>query len=233
MIDHLFNATELDFPVILFRLMLSLFIGGFIGWEREGNMQHAGLRTHILICVGSTVIMLLSIYIPQEFSQFGNSDPSRIAAQVVSGIGFLGAGAIFKIGANVKGITTAASIWAIAAIGMAIGAGMYATSIIAALMVYFSLSVLNKVEKYFFTPRLLKTLTIEFEGGNIKVDNITTILKKYNIKIESVNIMQSYKKNETKVNFIIHIPRKVMIEDLYAELNHLQGVSEIILEQHI
>ena len=102
------------------RLGLAALAGGAVGLEREMRRQSAGLRTHIIICLGSTLLTLLSIWMAQTLGK-GLSDPTRIAAQIVSGIGFLGAGAIMKIGNNTKGLTTAASIWGVAALGMAIG----------------------------------------------------------------------------------------------------------------
>src|SRR5512137_1406038 len=102
-------STEINSGTAALRLAVSFFAGLLIGIEREAHSQPAGMRTHILISLGSTLAMLLSIYIPQQFPNFQNGDPGRIAAQVVTGIGFLGAGAILRIGGNVKGLTTAAS----------------------------------------------------------------------------------------------------------------------------
>ena len=102
-------SAEITWQTALIRILISFFIGSLIGIERETHNQPAGLRTHILISIGATIVMLISIYIPQTFTNFQNGDPGRIAAQVVSGIGFLGAGAILKFGADVKGLTTAAA----------------------------------------------------------------------------------------------------------------------------
>ncbi len=110
---QLISETEITTETIFFRLTLSFIIGFIVGIEREKHKQPAGLRTHILICMGSTLIMLLSIFVPQTFPEFQNGDPSRIAAQVVSAIGFLGAGAIMKFGVNVKGLTTAIYLYCI------------------------------------------------------------------------------------------------------------------------
>ncbi|OGW01223.1 MAG: hypothetical protein A2889_00525 [Nitrospinae bacterium RIFCSPLOWO2_01_FULL_39_10] len=99
----------LTYHEIAIRLILSTILGGIIGIERERRNQPAGLRTHIILCVGSTLMMLVSIYVASEIGNPENSDPGRIAAQVVSGIGFLGAGAILRFGVSIKGLTTAAS----------------------------------------------------------------------------------------------------------------------------
>ena len=135
---------------MLIRLLASFLAGGIVGLERASRHQIAGLRTHILISTGSCLLMLLSIWLPQQYLGMKNGDPGRIAAQVVSGIGFLGAGAIIRLGNNVKGLTTAASLWFIAAVGMAIGAGMYLVAGIAEVIGLITLYILSYVERKLF-----------------------------------------------------------------------------------
>jgi putative Mg2+ transporter-C (MgtC) family protein len=130
-------------------MVLATVLGGLIGIEREWSNHAAGFRTHILVCLGSTTIMMLSIY---GFGQFVNEtnvriDPARIAAQVVNGIGFLGAGAIIRNGNVIKGLTTAASVWVVAAIGLCVGAGFLTDAIVCTLLVLVSLFLLNKLDK--------------------------------------------------------------------------------------
>ncbi|MDG2764905.1 MgtC/SapB family protein, partial [Vibrio parahaemolyticus] len=119
---------------IIVRLVLSAFLGGLIGMEREASNRPAGFRTHILVSIGSTLMMLVSIN-----GASGGSDPTRIAAQVVSGIGFLGAGTILRDGNRVKGLTTAASLWVCAGIGLAIGQGFYFAGIATSIISFLSL----------------------------------------------------------------------------------------------
>jgi putative Mg2+ transporter-C (MgtC) family protein len=138
------TLSEID---IVIRLCLGFAAGGIIGFERSSRRQVAGLRTHILIALGATCLMLLSIWLPQ---QLNGGDPGRIAAQVVSGMGFLGAGAIIRLGNDIKGLTTAASLWLVAAIGMTIGAGMYIAALTAEILALIALMVLNKVERKLF-----------------------------------------------------------------------------------
>jgi putative Mg2+ transporter-C (MgtC) family protein len=145
------NITEID---IVIRLCLAFLGGGIIGFERSYRRQVAGLRTHILIALGAASLMLLSIWIPQNFSERG--DPGRIAAQVVSGIGFLGAGAIIRLGSNIRGLTTAASLWLTAAIGLTIGAGMFVTALTAEILALVTLFVLHIVEDKIFPDDLVK-----------------------------------------------------------------------------
>ncbi len=110
---------------IIIRILVATFLGGLVGFEREIHGCAAGLRTHILVSIGSAVFMLTSLIMSVSYGHLGEVDPSRIAAGVVTGVGFLGAGAIIRYGYSIKGLTTAASIWAVAAIGLSAGAGMF------------------------------------------------------------------------------------------------------------
>ena len=165
--NNLFSQTIIDSSVVCLRLIISAVIGGAIGFEREIRDHPAGFRTHILISIGSTLLMLLSIYIPQTYHQFQNGDPGRIAAQVVSGIGFLGAGAIIRLGVNVRGLTTAASIWVVAGIGLAIGGGMYLAAVIAAVLTLLALVFLDVVKKNLTRHRSFKFIKIFIDRKSV------------------------------------------------------------------
>jgi putative Mg2+ transporter-C (MgtC) family protein len=115
----------MPFEIVILRLFLSAVMAAAIGIEREIHRRSAGLRTHILVGLGATLFMMTSVTVALSYGAEAGADPSRIAAGVVTGIGFLGAGAIIRYGSSIKGLTTAASIWVVAAIGLAIGAGMY------------------------------------------------------------------------------------------------------------
>ncbi len=129
------------------RLAIAFILGGIIGLEREKKGARAGLRTHILVCMGSSLIMLTSLYVFEIYEGRGVVDPARIAAGVVTGIGFLGAGTIIRSSERIKGLTTAASVWISAAIGLAVGCGYISAAIITTAIVYFSLSILKRIEK--------------------------------------------------------------------------------------
>ena len=140
---------SLTWPHVLLRLSVAAGLGGAIGFERELRERQAGLRTHLVVCVGSALFTLVSAYGFREFlvsdGAVVRADPTRIAAQIVSGIGFLGAGAIIRQGLSVRGLTTAATLWLVAAIGMASGAGYYDAAIIATLGALLTLGPLRIV----------------------------------------------------------------------------------------
>ncbi|MDO4552422.1 MAG: MgtC/SapB family protein [Bacillota bacterium] len=154
---------ELNTASITVRLLLAVLFGGVVGLERGSNKHQAGLRTHILVCVGATVSMLTSQYIFETMSTV--ADPARLGAQVISGIGFLGAGLILVTARNkVKGLTTAAGLWASACIGLALGIGFYQGALIAAVLVFIVLALLPKVEDYFYNRSKVVDLFVELES---------------------------------------------------------------------
>lgn len=142
------NSIEVNNVSSVFKLVLSLVLGCCVGFERKRKGQIAGVRTFALISMGATLAMLLSIYVPQEYLGLKNGDPGRIAAQVVTGIGFLGAGAIIQMKGSVRGLTTAAGIWMVAAIGMAVGVGMYFLSIVATALILVILVLMERWEHH-------------------------------------------------------------------------------------
>ncbi|MBK9729937.1 MAG: MgtC/SapB family protein [Chitinophagaceae bacterium] len=229
--NDLLAQTMIDDKIILVRLILSLTLSSLIGLERESRRQHAGFRTHILISIGSTILMLLSIYIPQTFQNFQNGDPGRIAAQVVSGIGFLGAGAIFKLGSNVRGLTTAATIWTVAAIGLAVGAGMYSGAVICTALILFVLIILDRVENRFFPDMHLKILEIDFNTEKIETEAVFDLIVKANINIQSVNISHSLDARSSQMKLYVNIPVKYSLQELYHQLSKIEKVSGIRIGQ--
>lgn len=131
---------------IVFRLLLSALLSGMIGLERQLHRRAAGLRTHILVSVGATLIMLTSVYIFDIYKDKAPVDPARIAAGVITGIGFLGAGTIIRYGEEIRGLTTAASLWVVAAVGLAVGCGFYIAAVATAIIVLLALLFLRRLE---------------------------------------------------------------------------------------
>lgn len=132
----------MNFFDMIFRLLIAAILGGIIGWERSQSHKPAGFRTHTLVSLGSALFMVLSLFMHREFQ----GDPGRIAAQVVTGIGFIGAGTIWVSGASVHGLTTAASLWTASGVGLAIGCGYYSAGIFATLIVLATLVILSRLE---------------------------------------------------------------------------------------
>ncbi|MGO4495650.1 MgtC/SapB family protein [Paenibacillus sp. 2RAB27] len=177
---------------LLLRLVMAVLMGGAVGIERELHNHAAGFRTHILVCLGSTTIMLLSIY---GFSQFVNEpnvrlDPARLAAQVISGIGFIGAGAILRNGSVISGLTTAASIWVVAAIGLCIGAGFQYAAFCCTALLLISLLVLNKWEKYLMRNRRNQELSIKTRNNPIALGQIVNTLIEEGLQIVNVKMIR-------------------------------------------
>jgi putative Mg2+ transporter-C (MgtC) family protein len=135
---------------VIFRLILSVLLSGLIGLERQLHRRTAGLRTHILVSLGSCLIMLTSIYVFDIYKDLVPLDPARIAAGVITGIGFLGAGAIMREKTEIRGLTTAASLWVVAGIGLAIGVGFYSAGVFAAILALVTLFFLRRLEGIMF-----------------------------------------------------------------------------------
>ena len=161
---EIINGVELTSTTAIVRIVLSLVLGSLIGIERKRKGQMAGLRTFSLISMGACIAMMLSIYVCQETVGLLRGDPSRIAAQVISGIGFLGAGTIIQMKGSVRGLTTAAGIWIIATIGMAVGCGLYLISIVATLLVLFILTLLERLEHRVNVGNEARTIRLKVRG---------------------------------------------------------------------
>lgn len=142
MVDIILKNKE-----IIIKLLLAVIVGGFTGYEREKSNQFAGFRTHILVSIGSCITSIISLELFNEYSNISTMDPARLPAQVLSGIGFLGAGAILKNSNGIRGLTTAAGIWATACIGIAIGYGQYVLGITAWILVMATLYILKNFDK--------------------------------------------------------------------------------------
>ena len=201
--DTLTPLTELD---MIIRLGLGFAAGAIIGFERSSRRQVAGLRTHILIATGATLLMLLSIYLPQQLSPNSFGDPGRIAAQVVSGIGFLGAGAIIRLGNNVRGLTTAASIWFVAAVGLAIGGGMFIVAGCAVVLGLITLMLLRVFEKRVFPTSRFKLLEITYKDNVPNTKEALELIKTAGISIQSMDVHHGSKSKGTKLRLLVRIP---------------------------
>lgn len=178
---------DADTPLILSRLLLALLAGGIIGLERAIHGREAGFRTHTLVCVSSSLLMLLMAFqwqlIPQEYIDTVRTDPTRMAQGIMTGIGFLGAGVIIKEGLTVRGLTTAASIWMTAAIGIVIGLGFYEPAMYATLITVITLSMFRWVESKIPSMKYAQ-LSVRFLRSNqyADEDSLRGLIKEHDIK---------------------------------------------------
>ncbi|MGE5599676.1 MAG: MgtC/SapB family protein [Bacteroidota bacterium] len=166
------------------RLALAAAFGGFIGLEREIHGRPAGLRTHLLVALGSCLAMLLSVH---GFGTGWNRDPARLAAQVLSGIGFLGAGTILREGVTVKGLTTAASLWLVAGIGLAIGLGSFLAAIVATVFAVAALFFLEKLEKRFISP-WAHNLEVSIADRPGKLGEVCSTIGRHGMNIRQIDL---------------------------------------------
>jgi len=220
--------TEFD---MIIRLCLGFAAGAIIGFERSSKRQVAGLRTHILIATGATLLMLLSIYLPQHYNPLRNSDPGRIAAQVVSGIGFLGAGAIIRLGNNIRGLTTAASLWFVAAVGLAIGSGMFLVAGVAEILGLVTLLILDKIEKRIFPTARYKLLEISYKDNTTSTKEALDIVKGAGIEIQTVDVNQGTKDKGTKLRLLARIPSSTDIASIARLIKSSTKVSKVEIKE--
>ena len=197
----------------LIRLLLAAVLGGLIGTERERMNRAAGLRTHVMVSLGSALFTVLSIY---AFHEEGRpNDPARIAAQIVSGIGFLGAGTIMKHGATVKGLTTAATLWVVAAIGMAAGAGYYAGATLSAVVALLTLIYLRDVERLVGGKRYTE-LELSFSRGSGHLSRLHQELDSLDIVVQKIELNED--DDLVNVSAAILVPEDVDQLDLTQRL---------------
>ena len=204
---------------LFLRLVLSCILGGIIGYERQSRRKSAGLRTNVLVCLGSCLIMVMSVEMYQEVEGKTNADPARLAAQVVSGIGFLGAGAIMKEGLSVTGLTTAACLWVVAGVGLAVGAGFYAGALISTALVFVTLGSLSRLDDWVDHEKNL-SLNIHTVDRPGQLMRISRCLEDLQLRVRGVKV----KADEDEVD---DSGEKSMYIDL--EIFNKQSIKSIII----
>ncbi|HUS88808.1 MAG TPA: MgtC/SapB family protein [Desulfosporosinus sp.] len=217
-----------DYEIAL-RLFLACVFGGIVGFERERNDSPAGFRTHILVSLGSALVMVLSMYGFNDFNSV-NKDPARLAAQVVSGIGFLGAGTILRDKTSIKGLTTAASLWVVAAIGLAAGAGFYFSALFVTTLVFLTLE--RSVETYLF--RNSKTLKVVAVNGTCKVKEINRLLESHCIIPQNISMtLLKEEHNRTTIEYKLRTPfRKINMDKIIEDINEIDGIYSAEQEEN-
>lgn len=232
-IRSLCASTEVNLVNSSLRLILALALGACVGAERKHKGQIAGIRTFALISMGACLAMLLSIYVPQVYMGLKNGDPSRIAAQVITGIGFLGGGAMIQMKGSVRGLTTAAGIWITAIIGMAIGVGMYVESVVTTVLILF---VLVGIDQYEHRRRLgqeSKVLNIKVHGIVEDLSPYSRLLARNGVKLSTFFAEYNYDKDESELNLVILIPVRYNLLPLIASLRELHPTKSINLSSQV
>ena len=218
---------------ILVRLFLAVFLGGMIGLEREFHGRPAGLRTHILVCLGATMIMMIPELLSPRWPRLSASanvwmDPGRIAAGIVTGIGFLGAGTILRIGDIVRGLTTAACIWFTAALGVMIGSGHIVLAGISAALGLLVLLVFEKMEDW-ISPTVYRIIRVCVRNDHLESAERRTkeILQKFQVQIQDRSYRLQKEKGEMEMTFQVRTKRAVENRDVVMELGGMEGVTTV------
>jgi putative Mg2+ transporter-C (MgtC) family protein len=224
-------ASEVE---ILLRFVLASVLGGVIGLEREIHGREAGVRTYLLVSLGSALIMVISEFLAVKyeggpFREILRGDPGRIAAQAISGIGFLGAGVILRYKETIRGLTTAACMWVVCAIGLCVGAGYYLFGITVSAIALGSLIGLKSWEKK-ISKDWYQEMVVISEDVEGQVERVQAIIEKHDSKVTRFGVKRNLEKKEITMNFrlrsrAIHPSRK-----MYGEVFGLQGIKQVELK---
>ncbi|WP_036718045.1 MgtC/SapB family protein [Paenibacillus harenae] len=220
---------------ILIRLLLAVLLGGLVGFEREQSNHAAGLRTNILVCLGSCLLMLLSMYGFAAFVDEPNVrvDPARLAAAVITGIGFLGAGTILFTGKSITGLTTAASLWVVSAIGLAVGAGFYFASAVATIMVLITLWAFNKLEKRYISAKKEYLLKVKAGDVSCTMRSLNALFAEKKIVLQKVLLEESERDGDDgqiMLQVYVTLPKSEALLTLLDQIKHLEGVRWVSSE---
>ncbi len=203
------------------RLILSLLLAGAIGWQRERAQRPAGLRTHILVGMGATLLTLTSISVK-------GADPMRLAAGIVTGVGFIGAGTIMRsTPTEVRGLTTAASIWMVAGVGIAVGAGFYWGAVLTTILAFLTLTLLKGVERRYTRRGREKVITVEGMNRPGLLGEVGTLLGKYGIDIKDIELR--VEETSATMHLRVEIPSSCNLQEVIEGLQRLGGVAVVEL----
>lgn len=216
---------------IILRVLVAAVLGAVVGIERERHDQPAGLRTHMILVIGATLAMVLSVNVGYLYARPGTpSDPARLAAQVISGIGFLGAGAILRYGFTVKGLTTATSLWTMAIVGMTVGAGYYLIGVFTTILMLVVLSLLNIIENRFVRTSVARFIQIEADYHKGVVKSIRKTVQKFSDSLASFTIQKHIKNKRLRIQVVARISRDQALEELIELLSDVEGVRNLKVE---
>ena len=227
------NADEVNTFQAIVKLLLSLLLGSIVGFERKRKGQFAGLRTFALISMGATLAMLVSIYVCQEYVGLKNGDPGRIAAQVITGVGFLGAGAIIQMKGSVRGLTTAAGIWMVSTIGLAVGVGLYMLSIVATLLILFILVQLERFEHRVDMGSESRIIRMKVGAIVEDIDEYRKVLHHHRVTLNNVYVDYDYAERTTRLNLVVLIKETTDYIGLFKALSSINPTKSISLATQI
>ncbi len=214
---------DINLLSVSLRLILALLFGGIIGLERGSNRHPAGFRTHILVCVGAALAMMTNQFILQEFD---TGDPARLGAQVITGVGFLGVGTILVTGRHkIKGLTTAAGLWASACLGLAIGIGFYSGAIVAALIIFISLTLLPRMENYFYYRSRVLEVYVEVDSPE-HYRKVTRYIRSIEATFVESHIIQTtpVTSGAIALNLSAILPKKISRQEALAAIESMDGI---------
>lgn len=223
---------------IFLRIILAIFVGGFIGYERELRNRPAGFITHTLVCVGATVVGLIQIQMVENTALLIASNPilkdalkadiGRVVAQVVTGIGFLGAGTIMVDKGSVKGLTTASTLWIVACLGIAIGLGYYRIAIISVFMIFFIIVVLKKIEIIVKNRKFKRKIDVSYYGKNLSfVEESVEYFRKNKIQIRDIRYLDRSNKNIKVVQFVLYTGKIRNFKDVVSKFEKRDSVITV------
>lgn len=210
---------------LILQLAMATLFGGLVGYQREKAEKPAGLRTHILVCLGAALIMQVSVY---PFQGVENADPARIAAGVVIGIGFLGAGTIIRQGSAVRGLTTAASVWVIAGVGLAIGIGFYVPAVATTVLIIAVLAILKQIDIRISGD--LKTISLVSKDKPGQLGKIGSVLGELNVNIKSIELERGEETGICGIRLVVDTRSNVTSDTIVDKLSELEGISSTIWE---
>lgn len=220
-----FDNIYLDYLV---KISASFLCGFILGIERKTRRHPVGIRTLVLISVSSAVLGILSVEYTNVLHP-NTGDPSRIAAGVITGIGFLGAGVIVKYGLNIKGLTSAAVVWTASTLGLACGIGLYHIAGITILICIFTLLVLDKFETKLFPAEKTKKITLIFDTHNVDLLELQVILKQNGLIQRDLNMVESLEKDKLSLIFSVKSPHKMDVLALTSQLKKIKNLLKITI----
>lgn len=227
------NTVEVTTVSTIYKLVLSMLLGSCVGLERKRKGQIAGVRTFALISMGAALAMVLSIYVPQEYLGLKNGDPGRIAAQVVTGVGFLGAGAIIQSKGSVRGLTTAAGIWMVATLGMAIGVGLYVISIVATALIIVTLVSIERLEHKIHIGGESRIIRLKIMEVITDIEAYRTCLRNHNVDLVNVYVEYDYTDPSTRLNLVTLSRETTDFISVFDDLRKIRPTAAISLANQV